>query len=100
IRAPAGSTARRTTTCLPWKKTGEATSASTVVARRVEDCAVRVVLRVLRVLNVLSTISTASTLITCTFSTLGPAFAAQRLRRGLAVARADPFTGGGGTFST
>src|SRR5258708_30052256 len=53
IRLPAGSTSRRTTICLPWKKTGAATNASGVVARRVEDWAKTVVLKVPRVPTVL-----------------------------------------------
>ena len=47
ISAPAGSTSRRTTICLPWKNTGEATRASAVVARRVDGWRARV-LSVLR----------------------------------------------------
>ncbi len=53
IRLPAASTSRRTTICLPWKKTGAATRASAVLARRVGDWAYSVVLRVLKVLMVL-----------------------------------------------
>ena len=79
IRAPVGSTSRRTTICLPWKKTGDATSASGVVARRVEDWAASVVLRVPKVLRalvlkvpkVLKALSSVSTVSTCTVSTPG-----------------------------
>src|SRR5207342_949710 len=78
ISAPAGSTSRRTTICLPWKKTGEVTSASAVVASRVELCAETVVLKVL---NSASTVSTASTLSTSTVSTLGTVSTLSTLRQ-------------------
>src|SRR5450759_3637995 len=53
IRLPAASTSRRTTICLPWKKTGAATRASAVLARRVGAWAYSVGLRWLKVLMVL-----------------------------------------------
>ena len=84
IRGPAGSTSRRTTICLPWKKTGAATNASGVVAclatpwadsaalnvLKVPIVLVVLELTVLRVLIVPSITSTVSTLSTSTLGTL------------------------------
>src|SRR6185503_307964 len=80
ISVPAASTSRRTTTCLPWKKTGAATSASAVVATLPAlgcggaDTAPKVlVLTGLEGQSTASTPSTRSTRSTfCTFSTSAP----------------------------